>query len=110
MFLYLRFYGASTSQVIGAHNEMIMDDDDDDGQMIFRDLMGLKLPDISLTGEEKPRKNLTQETCPDRGSIPGPLHDRHTCYHLSYSGGLHNTRSCLQNPLKSYKFIKLILK
>ena len=29
---------------------------------------GLKLPDILLTGEEKPRKNLTQETYPDRGS------------------------------------------
>ena len=30
-----------------------------------------KLPDICLTGEENPRKNLTQETCPDRGSNPG---------------------------------------
>ena len=29
---------------------------DDDGQMIFGDLVGLKLPDICLTGEEKPRK------------------------------------------------------
>ena len=37
----------------------MMSDDDDDGQMIFRDLGGLKLPDICLTGEEKqtsPRK------------------------------------------------------
>ena len=41
-----------TSQVIGANNEMMMDDYD--GQMIFRDLVGLKLPDIRLTGEEKP--------------------------------------------------------
>ena len=41
--------------------------DDYDGQMIVVDLMGLKFPDIRLTGEEKPRKNLTQETCPDRG-------------------------------------------
>ena len=47
--------------------------DDNDGQMIFGDHGGLKLPDICLTGEEKPRKNLTQETCPDRGSNPGPL-------------------------------------
>ena len=47
--------------------------DDNDGQMIFGDLAGLKLPDIHLTSEEKPRKNLTQETCPDRGSNPGPL-------------------------------------
>ena len=50
---------------------MIMDDDD--GQMIFGDLMVIKIPDIRLIGEEKPRKNLTQETCPDRGSDPGPL-------------------------------------
>ena len=27
--------------------------------------VGLKLPDICLTGEEKPRKNYTQETCSD---------------------------------------------
>ena len=33
---------------------MIMDDND--GQMIFGDLVGLKLPDIRLRGEEKPRK------------------------------------------------------
>ena len=46
--------------------------DDNDGQMIFGDVECLKLPDICLTGEEKPRKNLTQETCPDRGSNPGP--------------------------------------
>ena len=56
----------STSQVIGARNERMMDDYD--GQMRFGDLVGLKLPDIRLTSEEKPRKNLTQETCPDRGS------------------------------------------
>ena len=43
---------------------MIMDDCD--GQMIFGDLVRLKLPDIRLTDEEKPRKNLNQETCPDR--------------------------------------------
>ena len=58
------FEGMSTSQVIGAHNEMIMDDDD--GQMIFRDLMGLKLPDIHLTGEEKPRKTSPRELVPTR--------------------------------------------
>ena len=32
--------------------------------------VGLKLPDICLTGEEIPRKNSTQETCPDRRSNP----------------------------------------
>ena len=59
--------------------------DDNDGQMIFGDLGGLKLPDI--TDEEKPQKNLTQETCCDRGSNPGPLHDRHASYHLVHSSG-----------------------
>ena len=61
--------------------------DDYDGQMIFGDLVGLKLPDISLTGEEKPRKNLTQDNCPNRGSNPGPLRDRRACYRLLHSGG-----------------------
>ena len=58
-----------------------------DGQMIFGDLGSLKFPDICLTGEEKPRKNLTQETCPDRGSNPGPLRDKRACYHLLNGGG-----------------------
>ena len=31
-----------------------MSDDDNDGQMKLGDLGGLKLPDIRLTGEEKP--------------------------------------------------------
>ena len=51
------FKGASTSKIIGARNEKMMDDYE--GQMIFGDLGGLKLPDIRLTGEEKPRKNIT---------------------------------------------------
>ena len=70
MYVYFGFKDASTSKVIGAHNEMMMDDYD--GQMIFGNLVGLKLPDIRLTGEVKTTKNLTQETCPDRGSNPGP--------------------------------------
>ena len=61
--------------------------DDNDGQVIFGDLGGLKLPDICLTDEEKPRKNLTQETCPDRGSNPGLLRDSRTCYHVVHTGG-----------------------
>ena len=81
----LGFKGASTSKVIGASNEMTMDDYD--GQMIFGDFVGLKLPDICLTGEGKPGKNLTQETCPDRGSNSGPLRDKRACYHLFHSGG-----------------------
>ena len=82
------FKGASTSQVIGAPNEMMMDDYD--GQMILGDLVGLKLPDIRLTGEEKPQKNLTQETCPDRGLNPGPLRDKCACYHLFHSCGCYS--------------------
>ena len=61
---------------------------DNDGQMICGDLAGLKIPDIRLTGEEKPRKNLTQETCHDRGSNRVPLRDKRACYHLFHSGGL----------------------
>ena len=80
------FKGASTSQVIGARNEMMMDDYD--GQMIFGDLVSLKLPDIRLTGEENLRKNLTQETCPDRGSNSGLLRDKRASYYLFHSGGL----------------------
>ena len=55
--------------------------DDNDSEIIFGDLGGLKLPDICLTGQENPRKNLTQETYPDRGSNPGPLRDKRACYH-----------------------------
>ena len=40
---------------------------DNDGQMIFGDL-GTQKFHICLTGGEKTRKYLTQETCPDRGS------------------------------------------
>ena len=50
---------------------------------------GLKLLDICLTGKEKPRENLTQETCPDRGLNPGPLRDRRACYRLLHSEGLY---------------------
>ena len=85
MYVYLRFKGASTSQVIDARSEIMMDDNED--QMIFGDLVGLKLPDICFTGEEKPRKNLTQETCPDRGSNPGPLRYKRACYPLLHSCG-----------------------
>ena len=67
-----------------------MIDDDNDGQMIFGDLGDLKFPDICLTGEEKPRKNLIQETCPDRESKPGTLRDKRACYRLLHSGGLQN--------------------
>ena len=55
--------------------------------MIFGDLADLKLPDFYLTGEKKIEKYLTRETCPDRGSNPGPLRDRRACYRLFHIGG-----------------------
>ena len=79
-----RQYTPSTHSVIPTRRIL---NDDYDGQMIFGDLGGLTFPDICLTGEEKPRKNLTQETCPDRGSNPGPLRDKRACCHLLHSGG-----------------------
>ena len=47
----------------------MMSDDDNDGQMIFGDL---KLPDICLTGEEKPRKKLHPGNLSRPGIEPGP--------------------------------------
>ena len=41
---------------------------------------GLRFPDICLTVEEEPRKNLNQENSPDRGSNPGPLGEMQRCY------------------------------
>ena len=38
--------------------------EDYDGQMIFVDLVGLKLPDICLTGEEKPEKTSPRKLVP----------------------------------------------
>ena len=64
--------------------------DDYNGQMLFGKFVGLKLSVIRLTGEEIPRKNFTQETCPDRGSNPSPLRDRRPCYRLLHSGVLEN--------------------
>ena len=45
--------------------------DDNDGQMIFGDLGGLKLPEIYLTGEEKPRKTSPRKLVPT-GIEPEP--------------------------------------
>ena len=41
-----------------------MNNDDYDGQMIFGDLVGLKLPDIFLTGEEKSRNTSLSKLFP----------------------------------------------
>ena len=50
----------------------MMIDDDNDGKMIFGDLGGLKLPDICLTGEEKPRKKPHTGNLSRPGIEPGP--------------------------------------
>ena len=42
----------------------IMNDDDDDGQMIFGDLVVLKLPDICLTGEKNPEETSSRKLDP----------------------------------------------
>ena len=44
--------------------------------MIFGDLVGLKFPDICVTGEEKPKKKLIHQTSPYLGSNPSPLRNR----------------------------------
>ena len=62
--------------------------DDNGGQMIFGELVGLKFPDICLTGEGKiPKKKLTQDTCPDWGSNLSLLRGSRACYRLFHSGG-----------------------
>ena len=51
---------------------LVMSDDDNDDQLIFGDLGGLKLPDIFyLTGEEKPRKTSPRKLVPT-GDPTGP--------------------------------------
>ena len=42
----------------------MMIDDDNDGQIIFGNLEGLKLPDICLIGEENPEKTSPMKLVP----------------------------------------------
>ena len=48
------------------------DNDDYDGQMMPGDHLGLKSPDICLTGEEKPRKKPHPGNLSRPGIEPGP--------------------------------------
>ena len=50
----------------------MMIDDDNDCQIIFGELGGLKLPDIRLTGEEKLPKKPHPENLSRPGIEPGP--------------------------------------
>ena len=64
-------------------------------------LWALRFPTFVLQVRKNPekKKNLTQETCPDRGSNPGPLRDKRACYHLLHSGG-QNWYGNLKNSAK----------
>ena len=48
--------------------------------------VGLKRPDICLTGEENHEKP-QPENLPGRGSNLGPLRDKRACYRLHHIGG-----------------------
>ena len=61
MYVYLRFYGASISQVIGARNEWWPND-------IRGTLKAESFLTFVLQVKKNPEKNLTQETWPGRGS------------------------------------------
>ena len=81
--------------------------DDNDGQMIFGDLGGLKLPDICLTGEEKPRK----KTSP-RKIVPTGDRTRARCVTSVTSLGVYQravySYCCVVN-VSIVKFTELIL-
>ena len=91
-----RQYTPSTHSVIPRRRIW---NDDYDGQMIFGDLGG-----ICLTVRKNPEKNLTQETCPDRGSNPGLLRDKSACYHLLHSGGQVNIWNFKMSEFRIPKF------
>ena len=52
----------------------------------IRGTCGLKAPWHLSYGRGKPRKKSHPETCPDQGSNPGPLRDRHAYYRLIHNG------------------------
>ena len=60
--------------------------DDYNGQIIFGELVSLKLPVICLIGEEKTRKRPHPGNLSRPGSNPGPLRDRRAYYRLPNSG------------------------
>ena len=60
---------------------MVLDDFDD--QMIAGDECRLNF----LTLVMQLRKKSQPRNLPDRGSNPGPLHERRACCHLAHSGG-----------------------
>ena len=66
---YERHYTPSTHPFIPTRRIW---NNDYGGQMIFGDLVGLKFPDICLTGEEKPRKKPHPGNLSRPGIGPGP--------------------------------------
>ena len=51
-----------------------------------------------LQVRKKPHKNLTQGTCPDQGSNPGPQRDRRACYRSIHNGGQYGIHDKLFLP------------
>ena len=88
--------------------------DDYGGQIIFGELCAPKVSwHLSYRWGKSPKKNFTQENCPDRGSNSGPLSDRLACYCLFHSGKYtNNERTSLNyinvhlNVASFYKIIK----
>ena len=80
-------------------------------QMIFGDLCGPKVSWHLSYRWEKPPKNLTQETCPNRGSNLGPLRDRRAWYRLFHSGGhvTHNTWNNFQLIIFTVIYARLLI-
>ena len=76
--------------------------DDNDGQMIFGDLEGLKLPDICLTGEEK---NPEKKNSP-RKLVPTGDRTRARCYRQTHSGG-HGVGEFRYDTIGSQNFVSI---
>ena len=80
-----RYHSRTHSFKQGEYERMIMT-----SKLYSVTLWAKRFLTFCLTGEEKPRKNLTQETCSDRGSNAGPLREKRACYLLLLSGGRFN--------------------
>ena len=78
----------------------MMSDDDNDSQMIFGDLGGLKLPDSCLTGEEKPRK----KTSP-RKLVPTGDRTRARCTTGAHAAAWSTVVDSILQPLHRFTYV-----
>ena len=69
-YVYLGLRARQRLRSVAPVMKMMMDDYD--GQIIFGDLVGLKLPDIRLTGEKKPQKKPHPGNLSRQGIETGP--------------------------------------